>query len=122
MDILTNEYKQLSDDYERIAEAIRFLETNFQQQPNLNEVASHLHLSEYHFQRLFTRWVGVSPKRYLQFLTKEHAKTLITGSDSLLDSPFDSGLKICSTTEPAPADCPVMITFSGSPPNLAMLR
>jgi AraC family transcriptional regulator of adaptative response/methylated-DNA-[protein]-cysteine methyltransferase len=91
MDILTNEYQQLSEDYERIAEAIRFLEANFQQQPSLNEVASHLHLSEYHFQRLFTRWVGVSPKRYLQFLTKEYAKQLLPASN-LLETTYAAGL------------------------------
>jgi AraC family transcriptional regulator of adaptative response/methylated-DNA-[protein]-cysteine methyltransferase len=49
-------------------------------------------LSEYHFQRLFSRWVGISPKRFLQFLTKEHAKKLIADSRSVLDTTYDSGL------------------------------
>ena len=85
-------YHQLSDDYQRIEQAIRFLEANFQRQPDLAEVAANVHLSEYHFQRLFTRWVGISPKRYLQFLTKENAKNWLDASASLLETAYASGL------------------------------
>ncbi len=87
-----NTYQQLSDDYQRIEQAIRYLEANFQRQPDLNEVAASVHLSEYHFQRLFTQWVGISPKRYLQYLTKENAKTWLKSSASLLDAAYASGL------------------------------
>ena len=71
---------QASDDYERIEKAIKFLETNFSAQPGLKEIADHIGLSEFHFQRLFSRWVGISPKRFLQFLTKEYAKNLLEDS------------------------------------------
>jgi AraC family transcriptional regulator of adaptative response/methylated-DNA-[protein]-cysteine methyltransferase len=87
-----NHYLQLSNDYQRIEQAIRYLEANFQRQPELAEIAASVHLSEYHFQRLFTRWVGISPKRYLQFLTKESAKSWLKASASLLEASFASGL------------------------------
>ncbi len=58
-------YTQLSDDYARIEQVIYYLEKNASRQPDLSEIAEHIHLSEYHFQRLFTRWVGISPKRFL---------------------------------------------------------
>ncbi len=86
------DYTQLSDDYDRIEQAILFLEANYQAQPGLSEVAASVHLSEYHFQRLFTRWVGISPKRFLQFLTKEHAKQLLAQCENVLDTAYESGL------------------------------
>jgi AraC family transcriptional regulator of adaptative response/methylated-DNA-[protein]-cysteine methyltransferase len=86
------DYAQLSEDYDRIERAILFLEANYQAQPSLSEVASSVHLSEYHFQRLFTRWVGISPKRFLQFLTKEHAKQLLAHCVNVLDAAYETGL------------------------------
>jgi AraC family transcriptional regulator, regulatory protein of adaptative response / methylated-DNA-[protein]-cysteine methyltransferase len=83
---------QLSADYARIEQAIRYIETNAHRQPDLNELAAHIGLSEYHFQRLFTRWAGISPKRFLQFLTREHAKALLAGSTNLLEATYASGL------------------------------
>ncbi len=80
------------EDYERIADAITFIEKNFRRQPGLNEIAASVHLSEHHFQRLFSRWVGISPKRFLQYLTKEYAKKVMAQSSSLLDVTFESGL------------------------------
>jgi AraC family transcriptional regulator of adaptative response/methylated-DNA-[protein]-cysteine methyltransferase len=71
-------------DYERIAEAITFITAHVSRQPTLEEVAAHLHISPFHFQRLFCRWVGVTPKRYLQVLTVERAKQLLSESQSLL--------------------------------------
>jgi len=88
---MTN-FRQLSADYQRIEQAIHYLEANVQRQPGLQEIASSLNLSEYHFQRLFTRWAGVSPKRFLQYLTKEHAKALLARSTSLLDATYEVGL------------------------------
>lgn len=84
--------RQLSKDYQRVEAAIRFLEENFNRQPSLIEIAKSVNLSEYHFQRLFSRWVGISPKRFLQFLTKEYAKKLIENSSNILDATYDSGL------------------------------
>jgi len=86
------DYAQLSEDYERIEQAILFLEANYKAQPSLNEVATSVHLSEYHFQRLFTRWVGISPKRFLQYLTKEHAKELLARCENILEVAYETGL------------------------------
>jgi AraC family transcriptional regulator of adaptative response/methylated-DNA-[protein]-cysteine methyltransferase len=87
-----NNYRQLSDDYARIEQVIYYLEQNADRQPRLSEIAEHVHLSEYHFQRLFTRWVGISPKRFLQFITKEHAKQLLARSASIMETAYDIGL------------------------------
>ena len=86
------DFNQLSQDYYRIEEAIRFLERNFRHQPTLTEIAEHVRLSEFHFQRLFSRWVGISPKRFLQFLTKQYAKKLLAESRNLLEVSYGSGL------------------------------
>jgi AraC family transcriptional regulator of adaptative response/methylated-DNA-[protein]-cysteine methyltransferase len=83
---------QASEDYERIEKAIKFIENNLSSQPDLKAIATHIGLSEYHFQRLFSRWVGISPKRFLQFLTKEYAKQLLQQSANLLDVTYEAGL------------------------------
>lgn len=83
---------ELNTDYGRIEQAILYLEQHFQNQPDLKEVANHVGLSEYHFQRLFSRWAGISPKRFLQFLTVEYAKHLLTESNNLLDVTYEAGL------------------------------
>jgi AraC family transcriptional regulator of adaptative response/methylated-DNA-[protein]-cysteine methyltransferase len=85
-------YQQLSDDYLRIEQAILYLEDHYKDQPSLEQVAADAGLSEYHFQRLFTRWAGVSPKRFLQFVTKENAKRLLDSSENLLDTTLEVGL------------------------------
>ncbi len=74
-----------SCDYERMAEAIRYLDENWDRRPNLDDVAAAVHLSKYHFQRLFSRWVGISPKRFLQFRTLERARALLREPRPLLD-------------------------------------
>lgn len=84
--------RQMSRDYARVEAAIAFLENDFERQPSLGEIAAAAGLSEFHFQRLFSRWVGISPKRFLQFLTKEHARQLIQGSESVLTAAYDAGL------------------------------
>jgi len=84
--------KQLSEDYLRVEQAILYLEDHYKDQPALEDVAANIGLSEYHFQRLFTRWAGVSPKRFLQFLTKEGAKSLLAKSENLLDTTHQIGL------------------------------
>jgi AraC family transcriptional regulator of adaptative response/methylated-DNA-[protein]-cysteine methyltransferase len=82
----------MSTDYECVEKAIKYLEDNFQDQPSLEEVARHVNLSPYHLQRLFRRWVGISPKRFLQFLTIDYAKDLLSESQSILDATYESGL------------------------------
>jgi len=79
-------------DYQRIAEAIRYLEANFRQQPDLDQLAAHLGLSPFHLQRLFTRWAGISPKRFVQFLSAAYAKQLLAASHSVLDVAYETGL------------------------------
>jgi AraC family transcriptional regulator of adaptative response/methylated-DNA-[protein]-cysteine methyltransferase len=72
-------------DYGRVARAIEYLRRNATGQPDLFAAARHVHLSEHHFQRLFTRWAGVSPKRFVQFLTLEHAKACLAATRGVLD-------------------------------------
>lgn len=72
-------------DFERIGRAIAWLRRHAGEQPDLAAAARHVNLSEHHFQRLFTRWAGVSPKRFLQYLTVEHAKARLAGPGSVLD-------------------------------------
>lgn len=79
-------------DYERIARAIAYLHQHSHAQPDLAAVARHIHLSDFHFQRLFLRWAGLSPKRFLQHLTLENAKARIARSRNLLEASFQSGL------------------------------
>jgi AraC family transcriptional regulator of adaptative response/methylated-DNA-[protein]-cysteine methyltransferase len=88
----TINYTQAAEDYTRIEQAILFLEANFRDQPDLKTVADKVGLSEYHFQRLFTRWAGISPKRFVQFLTLEYAKNQLSDSKSVLDVTYDAGL------------------------------
>jgi AraC family transcriptional regulator of adaptative response/methylated-DNA-[protein]-cysteine methyltransferase len=81
-----------SETYERIAKAIAFMRQNHLNQPDLNTIAQYVNLSEYHFQRLFTKWAGISPKRFLQYLTVEYAKSKIAKTKSLLDLTVEAGL------------------------------
>lgn len=82
----------MKSDYEIVEQAIRYLEANFREQPELSDVARHVGLSEAHFQRLFRRWAGISPKRFLQYLTAQHARELLADSRSVLDVSYAVGL------------------------------
>jgi AraC family transcriptional regulator, regulatory protein of adaptative response / methylated-DNA-[protein]-cysteine methyltransferase len=84
--------EQWEDDYARVERAIHFIEDQALRQPPLAEIAEAVGLSEFHFQRLFSRWVGISPKRFLQFLTKEHARRLLEESHDVLSVTYDAGL------------------------------
>ena len=83
-------------DYDRIARAITYITSSLNRQPTLNDIAAHLHLSPFHFQRLFCRWAGVTPKRFLQVLTLERAKQLLGESRSLLEVSDSIGLSSSS--------------------------
>lgn len=83
-------------DYDRIAEAISFIVSRVNSQPGLEEIARHLHLSPFHFQRLFSRWAGVTPKKFLQVLTVERAKQLLSESKPLLEVSDSLGLSSSS--------------------------
>lgn len=79
-------------DYDRIASAMAYLVDRAIDQPSLEEMAAHVHLSPYHFQRLFCRWAGTTPKRFLQVLTLERGKVLLENSRSLLEVSHELGL------------------------------
>lgn len=86
-----NEQQQIN--YHRIAEAIEFIKANFKEQPNLDEIAEQVHLSPFHFQRLFSEWAGTTPKKFLQYISIEHAKKLLTDQQAtLFDTAFETGL------------------------------
>lgn len=85
--VATNAYQ-----YQQIARAIDYLYVNFRNQPSLEEVAAQVNMSAFHFQRMFTEWAGISPKRFLQFLTTDYLKHRITGFDNLLDAADAAGL------------------------------
>lgn len=79
--------------YNRVAEAIAYIRANFRQQPSLEEVARGVHLSEYHFQRLFSEWAGTSPKKFLQYISLEHAKKLLAEEKmTLSEAAYETGL------------------------------
>jgi len=80
-------------DYERISRAIRFILEHHTAQPSLEAIAEQVHLSPYHFQRLFTEWAGVSPKKFLQYISIAHAKQLLKGREAtLFDTAMETGL------------------------------
>lgn len=78
--------------YDRVAEAIHYLTQNYKQQPSLEEVASQVHLSPFHFQRIFTDWAGISPKKFLQFLTVEELKKELLTASNVADAADNVGL------------------------------
>ncbi len=84
--------EQSNLDYQRIEKAIEFIRENQADQPTLDEVASHIHLSRHHFQRLFTRWAGVSPKKFLQYLTIQYARERLDRNLSLAEVSQEAGL------------------------------
>ena len=89
---MTEKFFEQSEDYERIAQAIAYLENHFQEQPSLDEAAASVHLSTYHFQRLFKRWAGVTPAQFTHYLTVEYAKEQLRASRSVFDTTLDAGL------------------------------
>lgn len=78
--------------YQRIESAIKYLAANYRDQPNLDEVAQAVHLSPFHFQRIFTEWAGITPKRFLQYLTTEHLKSKLTATRNILEAADAAGL------------------------------
>lgn len=79
--------------FQRIELAIGYIRENFRQQPNLDEVAEHVHLSPYHFQRMFSDWAGVSPKKFLQYISTAHAKRLLKEEQvTLFEASYETGL------------------------------
>lgn len=87
-----NMQNQSLTDYQRVEQAIRYLERHQRRQPSLDEVAASVHLSKYHFQRLFKRWAGVSPTQFLHYLTVEYAKTRLQAAGNVLETALEAGL------------------------------
>jgi AraC family transcriptional regulator of adaptative response/methylated-DNA-[protein]-cysteine methyltransferase len=84
--------QQQCRDYFRIEKALQYAAENFREQPSLADLAASVHLSEHHFQRIFRRWAGVSPKQFLQYLTLQHARECLSSNMTVLDTAYDSGL------------------------------
>lgn len=83
---------QEETNYQRIAQAIEYIQTNFKQQPSLDEIAEHIHLSPFHFQRLFSEWAGTSPKKFLQYTSLAYAKKMLKEPQSnLFDTALETG-------------------------------
>lgn len=78
--------------FNRIAEAIIYIQANFKKQPSLEEIAAQVNLSPFHFQKLFTEWAGTSPKRFLQYISIEYAKKLLKENRTLFDTALETGL------------------------------
>lgn len=78
--------------YQRIARAIEYINQHFRRQPSLSEVADHVHVSPFHFQRLFTDWAGTTPKKFLQYISLEHAKQILRRDATLFDATMETGL------------------------------
>src|SRR6185503_16895287 len=78
--------------YERIEKAIGYINEHFRDQPDLDEVAKQVYLSPFHFQRLFKEWAGVTPKKFLQYISLGYAKQLLQQKYSLADVSFEAGL------------------------------
>ncbi len=85
--------EQEQNNFARITEAITYIKDNFTAQPGLDEIAEKIHLSPFHFQRLFTEWAGVSPKKFLQYISVEYAKNILKDNQAtLFDAAFETGL------------------------------
>lgn len=81
------------NNYNKIAKAIQYIVLNFKNQPELNEIAESVNMSSFHFQRIFTEWAGVSPKKFLQFVSIDHAKNILNQENSTLsEAAFEAGL------------------------------
>lgn len=88
--------EQQEINYQKIQEAIQFAVDNYTRQPTLEEIAEHIHLSPYHFQRVFSKWAGVSPKKFIQYLSLQHAKSLLLADKSAMETYMEVGLSSSS--------------------------
>jgi AraC family transcriptional regulator, regulatory protein of adaptative response / methylated-DNA-[protein]-cysteine methyltransferase len=79
-------------DYQRIASAITYIREHSSEQPSLDNIAAHIHLSPFHFQRMFKEWAGVSPKKFLQYISVQHARQLLQQDHTIADVSFETGL------------------------------
>ena len=124
-----NEQEQIN--YQRIAEAIKYLKENFKDQPSSDLVAENVYVSPFHFQRLFTDWAGLSPKKFLQFISLHHAKGILknsvaTSSDAVAAAGLSSTSRLhdlivrteamtAGEYKNGGADLSIQYSFSGTP-------
>ncbi len=87
-----NMHTAISRDYQRVEQALNFVAENYRHQPALSEIAKSVHLSEHHFQRVFQRWAGISPKQFLQYLTVKRASEYLQRGHSTMDAAYEVGL------------------------------
>jgi AraC family transcriptional regulator, regulatory protein of adaptative response / methylated-DNA-[protein]-cysteine methyltransferase len=88
---------QAALNYKRIAQAIEYIKEHFKSQPNIDDIAEEIHLSPSHFKRLFTEWAGTTPKRFLQYISVEHAKKILKEEQStIFDTAFETGFSSTS--------------------------
>ncbi|MBE7174981.1 MAG: methylated-DNA--[protein]-cysteine S-methyltransferase [Mucilaginibacter polytrichastri] len=84
---------QQENNYQRIAKAITYIRDHYREQPSLDEIADSVAISPHHFQRMFSEWAGVSPKKFLQYITVAHAKRMLQDEQAtLFDAAFENGL------------------------------
>ena len=79
-------------EYERIEKAILYLKENFREQPELADLAKAVHMSPFHLQRMFREWAGISPKKFLQYISLRHAQKLLSSKLTVADASFETGL------------------------------
>ncbi len=96
MDILEGYEIERLEDYKLVEKAMKYIEMNYSTQPSLEEIAERVNLSKYHFQRIFTRWAGISPTKFLQYITINHAKKLLAESRTTLEVTNKIGLSSTS--------------------------
>lgn len=77
--------------YNRVSKAIAFLSENYRTQPGLEKLSAEMGVSKYHFQRIFSEWAGITPKQFLKYITKEHAKEMLRNS-SVMETAYSCGL------------------------------
>ncbi|RED49803.1 methylated-DNA--[protein]-cysteine S-methyltransferase [Aestuariispira insulae] len=82
----------MTDTYTLIERALNYLSDHWEDQPELSDLADHVGMSEYHLQRLFTKWAGISPKKFLSQLTLDQARRRLEANESILDAALGSGL------------------------------
>ena len=82
---------QKQTDYDRIEKAINYINEHFKEQPSLEEIAKAIHVSPYHFQKMFREWAGVSPKKFIQYISLNYAKSLLNNKMALLEVAYETG-------------------------------
>lgn len=83
---------QADINFQRVAEAIEYIQQHFKEQPSLEDIADNVHVSPYHFQRIFSDWAGTSPKKFLQYISLQYAKDLLKQNATLAEAAYETGL------------------------------